>query len=446
MFTGLIFGFIYFSTSKSLLILIAVSLGVTVYRRLDYSFYLIAFLTPLLVRAPDFLGTSNFSVAELVVLVVLCVWMLRKAVWCDFSWIHSRLDIPLLVFFSLTLVSALGPLGKIMFPVYYFESFSQLYPLKVVVNTFEVVFLYFFVTNNFREKYLRGLVGALAAGLVFASFVGVIQYFQFISEFPMERWFKEYDPFVVTSTLNHKNFFGMYLILLIPLTYYLTYFYSGIHKLAYFFTAGISTLALIVSHSRGAIIGLLAAILLTSVFKSRRALTQIFLVLTITAIILASTPQFMETSFAERFKASGKDMDARSDCFGKTFSTLKSKPMGIGAGTFREKQVCHYGNNEWSITFHHAHNLYLQIMVERGWLALAAFITAMMIFFRISYLSRLGEELTSKTIIGLSTGLLAVLIHGFFDYPFYSQRIALLFFFLMGIAVSLDKNAFLDVA
>ncbi|MFH1788938.1 MAG: O-antigen ligase family protein [Candidatus Altiarchaeota archaeon] len=436
-FTGLIFGFIYFSESKILLTLIAVFFGVTLYRRLEYSFYVIAFLTPLLVRAPELLGTSNFSIAELIVLVVLAAWMFKKGLTGDVSWKHTPLDLPLLVFFSFTLLSAIAPISRFMFPVYYFESFSQLYPAKVLINTFEAMMLYFFVANNFDKKYLKGVVTALVAGLVAASIVGLIQYTYFISGFPMDRWFKEYDPVTVTSTLNNKNFFGMYLILLIPLTYYLTSYYKGSAKTLPAIAATLATLALIVSHSRGALIGLISTMVLVSAVKKKRFFLYGVLALIIIGSTILGTPQFRETSFAGRFIDMGKDVDGRIDCFNRSFATALQNPLGIGAGTFREKRICSYGDKWWSFTFHHAHNLYLQILVERGWLALGAFLYLLLAYFWKVMATKYADAYTRKVVWGLSIGILAVLIHGLVDYPFYSQRIALLFFFVMGVVAAL---------
>ena len=442
-FTGLILGFIYFSESTLFLALIALFFGVSFYRRLEHSFYVIAFLTPLLVRAPQVLGTNNFSVAEIIVLVCLAAWMFRKGLTGDMSWKHTRLDVPLLLFFSFTALSAVAPISGFMFPVYYFESFSQLYPIKVLINTFEAVMLYFFVANNFDKKYLRGVVTSLLAGLVIASVVGLIQYVQFITQFPKERWFKEYDPFVVISTLNHKNFFGMYLALLIPLTYHLTSYYKGSAKTLPATAATLATLALIVSHSRGALMGLIASIVLVSAFKNKRFFFIGVLALILTGFIIFGTLQFRETSFAARFMDMEKDVSGRIDCFSKSFTAALENPLGVGAGTFREKRICSYGDKWSSFTFHHAHNLYLQIMVERGWLALGAFLCLLFAYFRKVVETKHADAYTHKVAWGLTTGILAVLIHGIFDYPFYSQRIALLFFFVIGVVATLlgDRRA-----
>ena len=434
-FAGLIIGFTYFSASKLLLLLVVVSVGFFVYKRIDYSFYVIAFSTPLLVRAPELLGTSNFSIAEPIVYVILLVWMLKKAQTSDVSWKHTPLDLPLITFLFLTALSAAKPISQFMLPVYYFESFSQLYPIKVLVDTFSYTMLYFYVTNNFRKKYLTGIVTALTAGLAITSLVGLIQYSMYLADNPLKSLFVEYEPLTITSTLNHKNFFGMYLILLTPLTLYMAAFHGRPSKAALSGAGALAFSALIISHSRGALAGFAASMLVITGFTNRRVFIYFAASLLVFAGIAVNSQIFMGTSIAKRFTALDEDVEFRIDCMGKTLNTALASPMGVGAGTFREKGICYYGDKWWSMTFHHAHNLYLQIMVERGWLALAAFLYTLFAFFRIVYKTRIDDEYTQKVVWGISAGILAVLIHGLVDYPFYSQRIALMFMFLAGITV-----------
>jgi len=82
----------------------------------------------------------------------------------------------------------------------------------------------------------------------------------------------------------------------------------------------------------------------------------------------------------------------------------------------------------------HSHNLYLQILLERGIFSLLTFFGILFLFFR-------DAKRYSQLSLAFYSGILALLIHGTMDYVFYSVSAGLLFFiYLALINIEHKKN------
>jgi O-antigen ligase len=433
-------GFIYFSESRLSLTLIVALTVFSVSRNTAYSFYILALFTPLLFKSPELLGTNNYSVSELLALTILFVWAARKSVRGDAALKQTSLDNSMILLFIFTLAAAIQSISQIQLSNNVFDSDSPLYPLKVVLDTLAVVLLYFFVSNNFKREYLNNTITFFLIGLVITSVIGLLQYSLYTSALPKEKWFREYEPNIVTSTLNNQNVFGMYLILLIPLALCATVYYAGFIRAILAGVSLLSLCALIVTHSRSALVGLLASLVITSAIRNRR-----MFVLTVVAIVLAGAlalniKSLRELSIIQKITESGKDLGPRIECYKRVISTTLENPMGVGVGTFRQRSICCIGYKENCFLFHHAHNLYLQLAVERGVFTLGVFLYFLFVLLKGVISVKLDDKYLDAMMWGLTAGVIGILVHGILDYPFYSQRIAILFFFIAGIIESIVKD------
>jgi len=392
-------------------------------QRLEYSFYVIALFTPLLFKSGAFFGTNNFSIAELVVWAILLMWA-AKNIRGDVELKKTPMDKPLLLFLALTFAAAVGTRGDLTLSKAQFDSASSMYPLKVALDTLQAILLYFFITNTFESRHLKPTVNSLLIGLTVVSAVSVLQYAHSVSR---DEWF--YKVHNVKSTFEHHNVLGMYLVLSIPLAVYLTGYNRGARRYVLGAVTLISLLALLSSYSRSAWIGFLLATIFGVCVRTRKAVLLLMAAVVVSAVLLAGMESFAETGFVQRIFESEKDIVERNLCYDKTVDVIAKNPWGVGLGTFRQKGIC--GG------FHHAHNIFLQIAVERGVLALAAFAYMLVIFFNNVLTRRHDDAYTETSLWGLTTGIIGVLVQGLFDYPFYSQRITLLFFFVLGVVMKI---------
>lgn len=80
------------------------------------------------------------------------------------------------------------------------------------------------------------------------------------------------------------------------------------------------------------------------------------------------------------------------------------------------------------------HNSYLQMAAETGLLGLFSFLAVLFAFFRIGlrYLSQKRDYL----VLGVLSGVLAFLIHAFFDTHLYSLQLVVLFWYMLGLSIA----------
>ncbi|GEM_PF-1469046 len=426
-------GFIYFSENKYFLASVVAVTVIITFLRSEYSFYAIAFLTPILFRSPKVFGTNNYSVAELVVLATLFSWTVSQVFSGKFKLGETALDVPLVLFLLFTLVSVIQPLSQVEFQTGFFGSDTPLYSLKVVVDTLVLVLLYFSVTRRFRRRYLAKTVAFLIAGLIITSSYGLYQYFKFV---PQDEWFLKTSRIsvihLVKSTFNHHNIFGAYLILVFPLLLSLTGYYKGTTKYGLTTLCLIPLLALLSSHSRSAWLGFAASLMVFSSLRERKVFYGVIAVFFVLSTLFLVFPDFREITYVDRMLKSGGQIGERIGCYGKVVDGILENPLGIGVGTFRQKEVCGI--------YHHAHNIFLHIAVERGVFALSVFLIFLFAFFREVYSRKLKDAYAMRVVIGFSAGILAILVQGLLDYPFYDQRIGIMFFLIVGIVVRLKEE------
>lgn len=83
------------------------------------------------------------------------------------------------------------------------------------------------------------------------------------------------------------------------------------------------------------------------------------------------------------------------------------------------------------------HNSYLQMAAEKGIFGLAVFLWVLFIFFKVGlhYLDQRRDFL----VLGLLSGILAFLVHAFFDNHLYSLQLVVLFWYILGLTMAIIR-------
>jgi len=412
-----ILSFIFVSKSKLTLALIALVVFILTFKRIKLGIYLSILSLPLIPRIPEKLGTANFSIAELIVLVVLFSWFLRILIGKQFTFKKTKLDLPIILFLILACISFLYSLQYVKLPLEFSSSVSNLYPLKALLNIFEYVLFFYLIVNVFDKDDIKKVVGISLISLFIVSLVGIYQYNKIFS-IGNFFGFKSYAR--IPSTFNAYTLLGVYLILFIPLIFYF------LRKYYYKILIGFpSLLCLLYSGSRGAFYSLLGSMLITC--KKNKKTILLFIVLFI--LLLPFIFLFKENIITKRISDYGDS--GRFEIYNSSLNMLLKNPMGIGLGSFRLANVIENA--------HHAHNLYLQIALEGGIIALIVFLWIFFVFLKGNISAKATDNELGSIRLALLTGVTAVLIHGLVDYPFYSQRIALLFWTVMAMTWKLTE-------
>jgi putative inorganic carbon (HCO3(-)) transporter len=121
--------------------------------------------------------------------------------------------------------------------------------------------------------------------------------------------------------------------------------------------------------------------------------------------------------------------------------------IGLGANTYMKnyKRYKNYPEYRNVITadFLYAHNNFLHMAAEIGLLGLGIFLWLIYELFRecIAVNKKLKDDFFKILSLSLNLCLLAFLVNGLTESSLYSSRVALIFWYLMGLAIGMKKFA-----
>ena len=294
---------------------------------------------------------------------------------------------------------------------------------------------YFLIVNNIKTKnqWYNLVVAYVLAGLL-VSLYGVYQNF-FVTATDTS-WVDE-DMFTqiktrVYSTFDNPNVLGQYLVMIIPVAFSLMWSEKRLWAKAFYLGVTVVMGAcLIFTWSRAAWIGIMLAIGFYMVIKDRRWSSLIVVALLIMPFVLPE-------SIISRITSLGNMKDSSTAYrFSVWLSSLRMagdywlSGIGLGAGAF-ERVYQKYALNGAGFALH-AHNFYIQLVVEMGILGIVLF--AMLIISTYRKIISIKEKRTVNYNVALAMGgaLLGYLFQGVAENLWYNYRMVLMFFIYLGI-------------
>ncbi|NOZ64845.1 MAG: tetratricopeptide repeat protein [Caldiserica bacterium] len=277
-----------------------------------------------------------------------------------------------------------------------------------------ISFLLFYQVKEKDRKIFRPV---LYFFLLFISFLAVLDFFSL----PPFLWkkFGGFPPQIWVS-IGNSNMVGEFLVLLLPFA--LIYsraerqwrgFWPGFSRRCLVF---LPAAALILTFSKGCILGFSASLLF---FYSRKKKKVLLVILGITVIFLLVFVKF--APFRELLTFQG-----RQEVWRVSWNMLKEKPVsGWGWGSYKyylpffKDKSFHRVLPE--VNIEQAHNDYLQVAVEGGIISLVAFL---FLLFQVMRLNTGGIWFV---------GGLALILEGLVSFPFHTPLSSLLFFSLAGL-------------
>ena len=234
----------------------------------------------------------------------------------------------------------------------------------------------------------------------------------------------------VIGCFQNPNVFAIYLLLTAPflLAGGLDPLRGRVGRVLHFLGFFISVGCLIVTWTRGAWIGFLAATVLCLLAFSRRSAAVFLLSLPFLFAILPYLPSEMKRRFVSIAVFSDSSIRYRFYTWRGVLRMLAAYPWGIGVGerAFRCVYPAYSVSGIESVM--HAHHLFLQIGTELGWGGLLCFLFFfLLLFFRSAYCLRHFHGEKRGTAIAASAALLGVLTMGLFDVLWYQRGMLLLF-------------------
>ena len=207
-------------------------------------------------------------------------------------------------------------------------------------------------------------------------------------------------------------------------------------------------LALLLSRSRagiaGGLIGLLTFWCMARpkirriALPTRLLMGGIVIVLSIYCMTIGVDPIF------ERFLLIG-DANSRIDIWRDSLSILKDHPLGIGLRNYETVFKVYNQNFVSDRTVTYAHNDYLQLLIETGWIGFVSLIGGFVFFIgksyrRIKRLDAKDDPLRFFLAIGAFSGIISLAFHSFFDFNLQIPANCLYFVALMAILSSCTEH------
>ena len=356
-------------------------------------------------------GTTHAPVLimRLLLLGALTVWTIHQMRVGEIVLMQSRL-IPVLAVF-------LGWAGfSLWWAPYKNPSIQWFVSLLLYAVLFGVVLQGIRTTRQVRQVVMVLVGMGLCEGIL-----GIVQYV----------WLGEARA---KGTFFNPNFFATYEVVTLALTFGLLSYQKlndldWTNKAFLWCTSAIAFLAFVMAQSRGAVFAFLIMALLLGIYRFGKMALVFLLVLVLAGLVLSNPikQRVLDVSAQDPYAYT------RFEIWENSLHRVADRPWGIGLGMYKylsfqyrfpiEDSIVQYGKRAES-----AHNEYLQIAVELGIGGLALFLLGIGVWgwgvkdVIEGSLSSWGKG----TVVGLSGGALAILVHAAGDSVFHEPALVLI--------------------
>lgn len=402
----------FFSVKKSLLI-IAISFALLIFYNVKAGIFALVFFTPIL--------PTKFILA--IVLLTVFSFIFNLIFTHKFSLRINLTDLFVVLFATLILYSS-------------FISYIPNFKMSATYLLF--ITFYFVFKNTITDKEnLFTIASLMIISSAIVALIGIAQkYFGLDSTVNMwidENMF-EGNTTRVFSTLANPNVLGEYLLFMIPITFgSIYYFKNKFCKIISFLIVCLLGFCMLLTLSRGAWLGLIAAMIIFVLLRNKKLLLLGFFLILI-------APIFIPNSFLQRFMSIGNMADTSTSYrVGIWIGSLRMIkdfwPIGIGLGS--EVFIFIFQKYALSASYAlHSHNFYLQILIDLG---IAGFILILCIIFSfyknlLANNKFLADNFIKTFKISLCAGFTGYLIQGLADNVWYNYRIFFLFWIMVAIS------------
>lgn len=399
-------------------------------------------LIVLLVFTPLARGTVQVwavSVAHFISLVMLTAYLLRIIFDAQLRWVRTPLDLPLIAFFFLAVVSS-------------FSSIERYASLLALIKLANYIIVYFIIVNTIRERHQVRRVAYTIIGVgCFLALFGMIKY---LGEVCPPWWDYDVKYKGMVATFGCKNHLAGYMEMAIPLSIGLMIAVrKGWAKALCGSALFLLCVALTLSLSRGGwmsglfALGFMLVLYLVKTKKKYRSLTVTAVAVTTVVVltVLASTPVIEKLETLTH----GRDVpnwQSRTAVWAGTLDLIRDYPLlGTGPGTF-PVAFTPYRPAGVNARFLHTHNDYLHFISETGiltagiilWLIVATFWSG------IRKIMATNSRLTLGITLGSLTGIVAMTVHSVADFNLHIMANAILLTVLAGLLMGVSKKEFRD--
>jgi O-Antigen ligase len=289
------------------------------------------------------------------------------------------------------------------------------------------------------RRYVRLLLIALAASTLFEASLALYEY--------VDRWSERVSLLggvvvypLPTGTLGHRNALGQFLVLSVLAVLALALADRGIVRRLGFVAVGAGSLALVVTLSRASWIAF--AVGVSVYLLERRTRLPVLVaggVAVAGAVILALLDAgAIGSRISSLFSAeAGSFYDFRLELVERGASSAAENPF-TGSGHFEEVGI-YAGTSDLAT---HPHNLLVGVAVFFGIPAALAFAGLVLFALRTAWMRfRTPADTQRLTALGILAVLVALLVNGLLEYPFWNTSLTALIVLVLAVALTLDRDS-----
>jgi len=208
------------------------------------------------------------------------------------------------------------------------------------------------------------------------------------------------------------------------------------------------SIMLLLTQSRGALLGVLVALPVITLLQNRRWqwVWLLVLVLALIGTFRVGPGVVLETFFGQSDVLEHQTLQGRQELWQRSYDLIRAAPLtGVGLGLVETALKERYPSDliRPNAEFKHAHNVYLQVGAEMGLPGLLAHLTIFLTLLQL--LLRRARDDRAGCYRGLALGLLGSLItfmtHGFFEVITYAPRAAIVVWGLFGLMVAVATTS-----
>ncbi len=362
-------------------------------------------------------GPAKVGLTELMVLLLVIVWLARKSVLKEEWRSPGPFLFPFLILYGVMAFSTL-------------QASSLEYSLKELLKWGEVLLVYLVVCTIVGRKEMPWVVGSL---LLAGAIEGLLGVYQFLTGSGPEhftvmgRFVRAYGHFM------QPNPFGGYMGLVMPLalatSFGLVLDRSLSSGLACLIAAGVTGSALLMSWSRGAWLGAISALIVLALLMDKRFALGLGLLILILGMLIRPPLEWFLVRFQDLAFTPGLEDLRTAEVTDENYAVIERLAhwdaalrmwrdhfwLGVGIGNY-EPVYRSYALPRWPEPLGHAHNYYLNIAAETGFIGLLAYL-----FFWGWVFAQALKALSLHTgwekalIIGTIGSLTHLAVHNFFD-------------------------------
>jgi O-antigen ligase len=208
---------------------------------------------------------------------------------------------------------------------------------------------------------------------------------------------------------------------------------------------------LMVTVSRGPIIAVVSGVIIVALLLSRRKPGRLLMFAVLTPLVIAvaipETPLDEREKLQQRFQSTFQPgaESGRRVIWREAAQEIEHYPLtGIGALTFTDVFRETSTTPGINVQITHAHNVFLEGYLSLGPIGMIGFFWAIFGALRrllYSSMRRRGDPLINGWSVGLVGAIFSFIVSGMVDFPFWQVEVTAFFFFLIGAAYALGRDA-----